>query len=82
MKISTHSQTSLRDFDFEKQNPFINTLDKVEADSFEGIITKDECLSALRNLKNGKSPGLGLDGYTAEIYKMFLTDLHSFYFIL
>jgi hypothetical protein len=33
----------------------------------EGIISKDECVSAIRTFKNGKSPGT--DGLPAELYK-------------
>ena len=39
----------------------------------EGIISKDECDSAIRTFKNGKSPGT--DGLPAEFYKMFWNDV-------
>ena len=65
----------LRDF-FNRNNPYLNFLDTEESESLEGLISKSECLAALRNMKNGKSPGL--DGYTAEFYKFFWSDLHPF----
>ena len=34
---------------------------------------RGECLTALKNMKNGKSPGL--DGYTVEFYKFFWNDI-------
>lgn len=65
----------LRDF-FNKNNPYLNFLDADESESLEGPISKNECLSALQKMKNGKSPGL--DGYTAEFYKFLWSDLHPF----
>ena len=40
---------------------------------FEGVITENECLLALNEFKNGKSPGS--DGFTAEFYKFFWNDI-------
>ena len=39
----------------------------------EGNITETECLSALKSLKNGKTPGI--DGFQAEFYKFFWIDI-------
>ena len=41
--------------------------------SCEGVITENECLLALNEFKNGKSPGS--DGFTAEFYKFFWNNL-------
>jgi hypothetical protein len=37
------------------------------------MIKSEEMLVALKNMKNGKSPGL--DGFTTEYYKFFWSDL-------
>ena len=39
----------------------------------KGIITENECLLALNEFKNGKSPGS--DGFTAELHKFVWNDL-------
>ena len=39
-------------------------------------MNKIECLTALKNMKNGKSPGI--DGFTEEFYKFFWNDLGTF----
>ena len=43
-------------------NPFISKLSQAEVYSCEGKITLQECLGALKNMKQIKS--LGLDGFT------------------
>ena len=53
-------------------NAFIDNLPKLsqeEQDMCEGLITGTECSKALKQMKNGKSPGC--DGFTVEFYKMF-----------
>jgi hypothetical protein len=45
-------------------NPFISKPSQVEVYSCEGKITLQECLGALENFKNVKSPGI--DGFTVE----------------
>ena len=42
----------------------------------EGSLKKGECLDALKNMKNGKSPGI--DGFTTEFYKFFWNDLNTY----
>lgn len=39
----------------------------------EGMISKDECVSAIMTFKNGKSPGT--DGHPAKFYKIFWNDV-------
>ncbi len=39
----------------------------------EGKLSSNECLKALKDMKNGKTPGL--DGFTAEFYKFFWVDI-------
>ena len=57
-----------------KENVNILSLDM--SSKLEGIITKEEALSALKNMKNNKSPGP--DGFTTEFYKFFWIDIGSF----
>ena len=53
-------------------------LTENEAESLDGKIKYSEIAEALKNMKNSKTPGN--DGFTAEIFKFFWTDLR--YFIL
>ena len=43
--------------------------------SCEGKVTQEECLKALNEFKNEKSPGT--DGLQAEFYKHFWEELHT-----
>ena len=54
----------------------IPKLEKSEADKLEGMITKEEALNCLKNMKNNKSPGS--DGFTIEFFKFFWGDLGDF----
>ena len=56
---------------FDKEN--ITTLNDQDRSSCEGQVAEKECLSALKEFKNGKSPGT--DGLSAEFYKFFWADL-------
>ena len=47
----------------------LNTLEKEEADSCEGLLTLQECTDALSYFKNDKTPGS--DGFTIEFYRYF-----------
>lgn len=58
---------------FDDENPFIQKLSAEEAESCEGELTLNECLTALKNMSNEKSPGS--DGYTVEFFKFFWKDL-------
>jgi hypothetical protein len=42
----------------------------------EGELTLPECLNVLKNMSNGKSPGL--DGFTNEFYKFFWIDIQEY----
>lgn len=61
---------------FDDHNPFIKKLDNVQKEMCEGALTYQECLMALKNMKNYRSPGL--DGFTTEFYKFFWNDCHIF----
>ena len=47
----------------------LTALTEQMSSSCEGVITENECLLALNEFKNGKSPGS--DGFPAEFYKSF-----------
>ena len=61
---------------FDENNPFLNKLSDEQRLQAEGELDERECLNALKNVKNGKSPGL--DGYTIEFYNFFWNDLKKF----
>ena len=48
-------------------------LNKEESDSIEGLLTDAECIAALKDMGNGKSPGN--DGLPSEFYKTFWSDI-------
>ena len=50
---------------FKPQN--ITPLTQEEMESCEGLLSEDECLNAIKEFKNNKSPGT--DGFTSEFYK-------------
>lgn len=54
-------------------NPFNSEPSQAEVNSCEGKITLQECLGALKNMNNFKSPGI--DGFTVEFYKHFWNDI-------
>ena len=51
-------------------------LNDAESESLEGYITYEEASLALKNMKNGKSPGT--DGFTVEFFKFFWKDIGQF----
>ena len=61
---------------FDENNPFIRKLSDEQRLQAEGNLNTNECLKTLKNMKNGKSPGM--DGFTTEFYKFFWIDLHEF----
>ena len=48
-------------------------LNQTEQDSCEGLLTKTECLEALKKMECNKTPGS--DGLPAEFYKVFWNDI-------
>ena len=52
---------------FNDNNPYTIKLGTDEVNSCEGLLTIQECLASLKQIKNCKSPGI--DGFTAEFYK-------------
>ena len=61
---------------FKPEN--ISPLKEEEQQLCEGLVSGNECLSALKEFKNAKSPGT--DGYSAEFYKLFWPELGSEWF--
>jgi hypothetical protein len=51
------------------ENPFITKISEGQKLLCAGELTEQECLQALKNMKNMKSPGN--DGFTTEFYKFF-----------
>jgi len=52
------------------------TLSDVEREICEGLITEQECINALKNMKRGKSPGT--DGFPMEFYIFFWSRIKHF----
>jgi ssDNA-binding Zn-finger/Zn-ribbon topoisomerase 1 len=50
-------------------------LDENQKESCEGLITRNECLNALKTMPNNKTPGC--DGFPTEWYKFFFTDIEQ-----
>ena len=54
----------------------IPKLDKHIAESLEGNVSEKEILSALKNIKNNKTPAS--HGFTDEFFKFFWNDIKSY----
>ena len=52
-------------------------LDQNNKTLCEGQLTENECLNALKDMKNNESPGW--DGLTIEFYKIFWNDIKLYY---
>ena len=50
-------------------------LQEHEQKSCDGLLTKKECLEAIKSMESEKSPGT--DGLPAEFYKMFWPDIST-----
>jgi hypothetical protein len=61
---------------FDDNNPYISKLGQDQKLDLEGELTPQETLSALKLMKNGKSPEM--DGFTTEFYKFFWKDINPF----
>ena len=66
-------QSADKFFPYNMEHPKVSPEDKNE---LEQEISRHECLKALKNMKNGKSPGS--DGLTAEFYKFFWSDIGTY----
>ena len=59
---------------FGQEHPSLNDVDKQKC---EGLLTEKECLEALKTMEPGKSPGT--DGLPAEFYKVFFRRMSLFF---
>ena len=66
----------VRDVKIEELVTTVPRLDKEKADTLEGLISYEEAATALKNMKNDKSPGT--DGFTVNFFKFFWKDLGNF----
>ena len=55
----------------------VEKLDEIEQHMCDGLLTEHELATALKDMKNQKSPGS--DGLTTEFYKLFWNDIKQFY---
>ena len=68
-----YEKKDLDTFNFEEKGLEIKRLSDEESESLEGEISLEEASRALKNMKNGKSPGT--DGFTVEFFKVFWKHL-------
>ena len=72
---SDNHESSIANNDLTLFTENITPLENEEKSSCEGKVTQAECLKALKDFKNEKSPGT--DGLQAEFYKHFWKELHA-----
>ena len=70
-RLDTSSRTNPNDprFDVFFDSSTLPQLSPHQADSCDGLLTKEECYAWLKSFSKGKSPGT--DGLTAEFYLSF-----------
>ena len=72
---SNNHESSVSNNDLPLFTENITPLENADKLSCEGKVTQAECLKALKDFKNEKSPGT--DGLQAEFYKYFWKELHA-----
>ena len=72
---SNNHESSIANNDLTLFTENITPLENEEKSSCEGKVIQAECLKALKDFKNEKSPGT--DGLQAEFYKHFWKELHA-----
>ena len=55
----------------------MNKLTEEDSNKCEGCLSENECLVALKDMKNNKSPGS--DGISTEFYKIFWNDVKLYF---
>lgn len=77
-KLYSNKDAKLDDINLDQllENVNVPKLTDIESQLLEGKISYSELLAAVKQSKNGKSPGT--DGYTAEFFKFFWIDLGQF----
>lgn len=68
-----YSEIPIREDLLNDLNLDIPKLDESDLALTEGLITEKECLNALKDMDNGKNPGL--DGFPADFYKFFWLNI-------
>ena len=68
-KEKNHVYTDLNKYNTPK-------LNDDESEKLEGLLTLSELTTALKNMKNNRSPGV--DGFSCEFFKVFWKQLGSF----
>ena len=70
-RLYTSSRTNPNDprFDVFFDSSTLPKLSPHQADSCDGLLTKEECYASLKSFSKGKSPGT--DGLTAEFFLSF-----------
>ena len=71
-EVESQSEKEIVTDFFPKEHPALNPEEKQKC---EGLLTPEECASAIKNMKNGKSPGT--DGFTVEFYKFFWNKIKN-----
>ena len=71
------SETSVTEAQFKEFTSNVTSLSQEQQLMCEGLITEYECTKALKNMKNGKSPGC--DGFNVEFYKVFWINIKSLF---
>ena len=74
-KIYSSKQTDpeSKTFAFFFESEGLTSLNNVEAEQCEGMLTLEECAKAISNFQNDKTPGS--DGFTIEFYRRFWNPL-------
>ena len=71
------SESSATDTHFTDFTSNLTILSQEEQNMCEGLITENECIKALKNMQNGKSPGC--DGFSVEFYKVFWKNIKELF---
>lgn len=76
--LYSSKEGEITDIDLNKllNNYNIPKLNQNESNNLEGLLTLSELSSALKNMKNNRSPGV--DGFSCEFFKMFWRELGTF----
>ncbi|MCU7951730.1 MAG: reverse transcriptase family protein, partial [gamma proteobacterium symbiont of Bathyaustriella thionipta] len=76
-KLYSSREAELENIDLKEYvGHHMKTITDEQANKLEGILTLEEISDTLKNMKNGKSPGLS--GFSAEFFKVFWAQLGIF----
>ena len=71
------SKKDLKSTSYNFYDNNVEKLDEIEQHMCDRLLTEHELATALKDMKNKKSPGS--DGLTTEFYKLFWNDIKQFY---